>query len=244
MRCGRLWCIWAELEDLCQIWPIEKSFVVFWGFFGILIFRDLTTLLAEEIHDLPDETTLTSSGCFLFRFIFLFPVFFLIGSRLFLYIFCSMMFSFIFFGRLSIYVERSVSRSARVPNFAMSEFLTRTSCLFGSLITLVVGLTLQTVLLGANTSYKPSRFFFCRWFSWSFGASFTCMLRSEQGNDREIPSDLISRCSPSFRLSCLALALALAAQMTRSIYVSEKRAVSAHCSSDRYDRPGIVSSSK
>ena len=63
-----------------------------------------------------------------------------------------MVFSFIFFGRLSIYCERSVSRSARVPNFAMSEFLIRTSCLFGSLITLVVGLTLQTVLHGANTS--------------------------------------------------------------------------------------------
>ena len=70
------------------------------------------------------------------------------------------------------------------------------------------------------------------------------MLRSEQGIDREIPSDLISRCSPSFRLSCSALALALAAQMTRSISVSEQRAVSAHCSSDRYDRPGNVSSSK
>ena len=149
-----------------------------------------------------------------------------------------------FFGRLSIYCDRSVSRSARVPNFAMSEFLTRTSCLFGSLITLVVGLTLQTVLPGANTSYNPSRFFFCLWFSWSFQASFIWMLRSEQGIDLEIPSDLINRCSPSFRLSCSALALALAAQMTRSISVSDQRAVSAHCSSDRYDRPGIVSSSK
>ena len=155
-----------------------------------------------------------------------------------------MVFSYIFFGRLSIYCVRSVSRSARVPNFAMSEFLTRTSCLFGSFITLVVGLTLQTVLPGANTSYKPSRFFFCRWFSWSFGASFTWMLRSEQGIDLGIPSDLISRCSPSFRFSCSALALELAARMTRSISVSEQRAVSAHCSSDRYDRPGIVSSSK
>ena len=155
-----------------------------------------------------------------------------------------MVFSLILFGRLSIYCDRSVSRSARVSNFAMSEFLARTSCLFGSLITLVVGLTLQTVLPGAKTSYNPSKFFFCLWFSWSFRASFTWMLRSEQGIDLEIPSDLIRRSSPSFRLSCSPLALALAAQMTRSISVSEQRAVSAHCSSDRYDRPRIVSSVK
>ena len=148
------------------------------------------------------------------------------------------------FGRLSIFCVRSVSRSARVPNFAMSEFLTRTSCLFGSLMTLVVGLTLQTVLAGASTSYKPSRFFFCLWFSWSFRASVTWMLRSEQGIGLEIPSDLISRCSPSFLFSCSTLALEPAVQMTRLISVSEQRAVSVHCSSDRYDRPGIVSSSK
>ena len=155
-----------------------------------------------------------------------------------------MVFSFIFFGRFSIYCVRLVSRSARVPNFAMSEFLTLSSCLFGSLITLVVGLTLQTVLPGANTSYKLFSFFFVLWFSWSFRASFTWMLRSEQGIDLENPSELISRCSPSFRFSCSALAVELAAQITRSISVSEQRAVSAHCSSDRYERPGIVSSSK
>ena len=158
-----------------------------------------------------------------------------------------MVFSFIFFGRLSTYCVRSVSRSTRVPNFARSEFLTRTYCLFRSLIKLVVGLTLQTVLPGANTSSIPPcsiQVFLLSLFSWSFRASFTWMLRSEQGIDIEIPSDLISRCSPSFRFSCSALALELAAQITRSISVSEQRAVSSHCSSDRYERPGIVSSSK
>ena len=47
-----------------------------------------------------------------------------------------------------------------VPNFALSEFLTQTSGLFGSSIMLVVGLVLPTVLPGARTSYNPSKFYF------------------------------------------------------------------------------------
>ena len=43
---------------------------------AILIFRERATLLAEEIQDLPEDTTLMSSTCFLFLLIFLSPVFF------------------------------------------------------------------------------------------------------------------------------------------------------------------------
>ena len=212
--------------------------------FGILIFRERATLLAEEIQDLPEDTTLMSSACFPFLLIFLSPMCFLIKSRLCLLIFCSIVFSYIFFGLLSMYCLSSVSRSVFVPNFAISEFRTRTSCRFGSLITLAVGLTLHTVLPGASTSYSSSRFFLCRWLSCIFQANFTWMLLSEHEIGLETPSDLINRCSPSFIFCSSFLARAFAAQMTFSISVSEHRAVSAYCSSVKYAQPGIVSSSK
>ena len=56
-------------------------------------------------------------------------------------------------------LRNSVSCSFFVPNFAISEFLTRTSSLFGSLIMLFVGLILSAVLPGARTSFNPSKFF-------------------------------------------------------------------------------------
>ena len=143
-----------------------------------------------------------------------------------------------------MYCVSSVSRSAFVPNFAISEFRTRTSCRFGSLITLVVGLILHTVLPGASTSYSPSRFFYCRWLSCIFLANFAWILLSEHGIGLETPSDLINCCSLSFIFCSSFLARANAAQMTFSISVSERRAVSAHYSSVKYARPGIVSSSK
>ena len=63
---------------------------------GILIFNDLAILLAVEIHDRPDETTLTPSVCLLLRLIFLSPVFFRIKSCSCFWIFCSRVFSLIF----------------------------------------------------------------------------------------------------------------------------------------------------
>ena len=112
-------CVWSGL--------LMKASSCFGFRFGILIFRKRATLLAEEIKDLPEDTTLTSSACFLFLLIFLSPVFFLIKSRLCLLIFCSIVFSDIFFGLLSTYCVSSESRSVFVPNFAISEFRTRTS---------------------------------------------------------------------------------------------------------------------
>ena len=55
----------------------------YFGFlFGTLIFNDLAILLAVDMKDRPEETTLTSSVCFLLRFIFFSPVFFRKRSRL------------------------------------------------------------------------------------------------------------------------------------------------------------------
>ena len=79
-----------------------KASSVFGLRFEIRIFRDRGTLQAEEIQDPPEDTLLISSACFLFLLIFLSPVFFLIKSRLCLLIFCSIVFSFIFFGLLSM----------------------------------------------------------------------------------------------------------------------------------------------
>ena len=54
----------------------------------------------------------------------------------------------------------SMLRSAGVPNFAMSLFLTLTSGTPGSLMTVVVGEVLTTVLPGANVSQSPCSSFF------------------------------------------------------------------------------------
>ena len=140
----------------CNTWVrsgrFRKASSCFGFHFGILILRDRAILLADDIQDLPEDITLMSLACFLFLLIFLSPVFFLIRSCLCLLIFCSIVFSLIFFGLRSIYCFKSVSLSALVPIIAMSEFGTRTSCLFCSFMTLVVGLTLQTLLPGASTS--------------------------------------------------------------------------------------------
>ena len=70
---------------------------------GILIFNDLAILLAVEIHDRPDETTLTSSVCLLLRLIFLSPVFFRVRSRLCFWIFLFECF-FVDLFRTSLYI--------------------------------------------------------------------------------------------------------------------------------------------
>ena len=59
-----------------------------------------------------------------------------------------------------------------------------------------------------------------------------------------IPSEHMNHDSPSFIFSCSSWARLFAAQITFSITGSEHEAVSAHCSSVKYDLPGIVSSSK
>ena len=159
--------------------------------FGILIFSACATLLVVEIQDLPFEIKLTSSAGLLFRLIFLFPKSFRIRSLLWFVIFCSSVFSEIFFDLRSIYWPNSVSRSFFGPNFAMSEFLRRTSCRFGSLITLVVGLIFPTGLPGARTSSKLSKFFFWRWRSKILRAIFSWTLCSLHGIGPASPSDAI-----------------------------------------------------
>ena len=144
-----------------------------------------------------------------------------------------MFFSESLFGLRSIYCPSSVSCSFFVPNFGISEFLTCISCRLGSFLTLVVGLIFPTVLPGARTSYKLSKFFFWRCFVWIFCAIFTCTLCSLPGNDQLTPLDHMSRGSPSLIFSCSLLALAFEAQINFSISVSEHEALCAHCSSVR-----------
>ena len=57
--------------------------------FGICIFNARATLLEVEIHERPEEITLTSSVCFRLRFIFLLPKFFLGRYFLWFTIYCS-----------------------------------------------------------------------------------------------------------------------------------------------------------
>ena len=80
-------------------------------------------------------------------------------------------------------------------------------------------LIFPTVLPGARPSYKPSKFFFWRWFSWIFCAVFTCTLRLLHGIGRLTPSDHMSRVLTSFIFSCSFLARAFAEQITFSISV-------------------------
>ena len=94
---------------------------------------------------------------------------------------------------------------------------------------------------GSKHFVKSIEILHCRWLSCIFLASFTWMLLSEHGIGLNTPSDLINRCSPSFIFCSSFLARASATQMTFSISVSEQRAISAHCSSVKYERPGIVS---
>ena len=106
------------------------------------------------------------------------------------------------FGLRSIYWPNSISRSFFIPKFAMSEFLTRTSCRLGSLITFVVGLIFPTVLPRAITSNKTSRFFFWRWLLWILRAIFTWTLQSLLVIGRASPSDHMSSDSSSLIFSC------------------------------------------
>ena len=52
----------------CKIWVksgrLIKASSCLGFLFGILILRDRATLLADDIHDLPEEITLTPSACF------------------------------------------------------------------------------------------------------------------------------------------------------------------------------------
>ena len=63
------------------------------------------------------------------------------------------------------YCRRSVLRSARLPNFAILLFRTRTSRTPGSLMTIVVSDIRTTVLPGANVSHKPRRSLLDRFFT-------------------------------------------------------------------------------
>ena len=108
-----------------------------------------------------------------------------------------------FLGRLSIYCPYSVSLSFRVPNIAISEFRTRTSGLFCSVMTLFVGLIFPTVLPGARTSYSPSKIYFCLCVACILRAIFTCTLHSPHGIGLEILFDHMKRDSPSFVFSAL-----------------------------------------
>ena len=138
------------------------------------------------------------------------------------------------------YLSHFQSRILRYLN----SFLARTSGLFGSFITLLVGLIFPTVLPGARTSYSPFKLFFCLWVAWILRAIFNCTLRLLRGIGLEIPSDHMRRNSLSFNFSCLSWTQAFAAKITFSISTSKHMPVSIHCSSVIYDLPGMVSSSK
>ena len=232
----------------CSIWVKPCLFTnALSGFvvrFGICIFNARATMLELEIHERPEEITLTSSVCFRLRFTILLPKLFLGRSFLWFTIYCSRVSTCTFLGRLTLYCPHSVSLSFQFPNFAMSDFGTRTSGLFASFVTLVVGLTFPKVLTGARTAWSPSNIFFCLRAAGSSSAIFTCTLHSLLGIGMAIPSDHIRRDSLSFISSCSSCALVFAAQMTFSISIAKHLPVSAHCVSVRYDQPGMVSSFK
>ena len=164
----------------------------------ILIFRALATLLYVERQDRPEDIIIISSGWLLLRLIFLLPRSFLKRYFLWIMIFCSRTFSWTFFGVLLMHWPSSVSRSCLVPILAISEFRTRTSGLFGSLIRLVVGLTFPTLLYWASTSYRQSKFSFYRFAAFIIPAILTWLLRSLRGIGLEISSNDISLASTSF----------------------------------------------
>ena len=148
--------------------------------------------------------------------------------------------SFLFNGILSAYWAISVSLSYLVPNIAISELHTLTSGLLDSLITLVDGIILPTVLTGAETSYSPSLFFFCLLAACILRAILTWTLLSQRG----MPSDHINLVSLSSIFCCCSSARVFEAQMNFSTSTSEHSPLSAYSSTVKYVRPGIVSSSK
>ena len=112
-------------------------------------FEARTILLEVEIQERREEKKLTSASCLRLRLLFLLPKLFRSKTFLWLMIFCSTVFSCISTGRLSMYWLSSVALSFLVLNLAILvlnlEFWTRTSGLFGSFMTLVVGLIFPTV---------------------------------------------------------------------------------------------------
>ena len=113
-------CDWldrVEMQCLDEVWSVFKWLINFWISFGIRILRTLAALLKVEMENRPEEITLTSSGLFLEGLIFLLPRSFLRRSFLWLWIFCSNVFSLFFCGLLSAYWAKSVSLSFSVPKF-------------------------------------------------------------------------------------------------------------------------------
>ena len=76
------------------------------------------------------------------------------------------------------YAFNGVCCSSCVPNFAISLFLTVTTCFSRSLIVEVVGLIFRICEPESITSYNPSKFFFERRFPWIFRAKLNSTARS------------------------------------------------------------------
>ena len=163
---GLKWRIWVVLS-------INKNIIVFWITCGNSPSECACNVDEVDRQDLPDEMTLTSSDYRLFCLMFLLTRLLLTKTFRWFVIFCSSIFSWIFWGLRPMYCPNSVSRSFFVTNFAISEFLTQTSGLFGSLIMLAVGLILPTLLPRSRTSYNPSKFFFSLWLAWIYRAILT-----------------------------------------------------------------------
>ena len=128
-------CDWldrVEMQCLDEVWSVFKWLINFWISFGIRILRTLAALLKVEMENRPEEITLTSSGLFLEGLIFLLPRSFLRRSFLWLWIFCSNVFSLFFCGLLSAYWAKSVSLSFSVPKFRIYVMRTLISGLLGS----------------------------------------------------------------------------------------------------------------
>ena len=117
-----------------------------------------TRIIALDILLLALETPEAASDWVGLWRILITPIFFLKVHRMLRYLlFCSLL---IWKRRRWAYCQRSVLRSARVPNLAISLFRTLTSETPGSLITVVVGDVLTTVLHGTNVSQRSWRSFF------------------------------------------------------------------------------------